>query len=72
LKGHFEIIVCYAGLRAYPNNRVVMRPSEKFEDKAAGRKGPEAPWGLRTFLADNAGIALPLGIERVIWLGSKS
>ncbi len=26
---------------------------------------------LRTFLADNAGIALPLGIERVIWIGSK-
>jgi hypothetical protein len=27
---------------------------------------------LRTFLADNAGIGLPLGIERVIWIGSKS
>ena len=26
---------------------------------------------LRTFLADNAGIGLPLGIERVIWIGSK-
>ncbi len=26
---------------------------------------------LRTFLADNAGIGLPLGIERVIWTGSK-
>ncbi len=26
---------------------------------------------LRTFLADNAGIELPLGIERVIWIGSK-
>ena len=26
-----------AGLRAYPNNRVVMRPSEKFEAKAAGQ-----------------------------------
>ena len=25
-------------LRAYPNNRVVMRPSEKFEAKAAGQK----------------------------------
>jgi hypothetical protein len=24
-------------LRAYPNNRVVMRPSEKFEAKAAGQ-----------------------------------
>jgi len=27
---------------------------------------------LRTFLADNAGIGLPLGIERVIWIGSKA
>jgi len=27
--------------------------------------------GLRTFLADNAGIGLPLGIERVIRIGSK-
>ncbi len=26
---------------------------------------------LRTFLADNAGIGFPLGIERVIWIGSK-
>ncbi len=26
---------------------------------------------LRTFLADNAGIGLPLGIERVIRIGSK-
>ena len=40
-------------LRAYPNNRLVMRPSEKFEAKAAG-------------------IGLPLGIERVIWIGSNS
>ena len=30
------------GLRAYPNNRVVMRPSEKFEAKAAGQKCSEA------------------------------
>jgi hypothetical protein len=29
-------------LRAYPNNRVVMRPSEKFEAKAAGQKCSEA------------------------------
>jgi hypothetical protein len=29
-------------LRAYPNNRVVMRPSEKFEAKAAGAKLPQA------------------------------
>ncbi|MCH7558440.1 MAG: hypothetical protein IIB56_13425 [Planctomycetes bacterium] len=27
---------------------------------------------LRTFLADNAGIGLPLGIERVIRIGSKA
>jgi len=27
---------------------------------------------LRTFLADNAGIGLPLGIERVIGIGSKA
>jgi hypothetical protein len=27
---------------------------------------------LRTFLADNAGIGLPLGIERVIGIGSKT
>jgi len=30
------------GFRAYPNNRVVMRPSEKFEAKAAGQKCSEA------------------------------
>jgi len=29
-------------LRAYPNNRVVMRPSEKSEAKAAGQKCSEA------------------------------
>jgi len=29
-------------LRAYPNNWVVMRPSEKFEAKAAGQKCSEA------------------------------
>ncbi len=29
-------------LRAYPDNRVVMRPSEKSEAKAAGQKGSEA------------------------------
>jgi len=32
----------WARLRAYPNNRVVMRPSEKFEAKAAGQKCSEA------------------------------
>jgi hypothetical protein len=47
-------------IRAYPNNRVVMRPSEKFEAKAAGQKcSPEVVYStLRTFLADNAGIGL--------------
>jgi len=66
--------VCFTYVfRAYPNNRVVMRPSEKFEAKAAGQKGsPEVVCSmLRTFLADNAGIGLPLGIERVIWIRSK-
>ena len=29
-------------VRAYPNNRVVMRPSETFEAKAAGAKSPQA------------------------------
>ena len=57
-------------VRAYPNNRVVTRPSEKSEAKAAGRKRPEAPWGLRMFLADNAGVGLPLGIYRVIRIDS--
>jgi hypothetical protein len=28
--------------RAFPNNRVVTRPSEKLEAKAAGQKGSEA------------------------------
>jgi len=65
---------CARRIRAYPNNRVVMRPSEKFEAKAAGQKcSPEVVFStLRTFLADNAGIGLPLGIERVIRIGSKS
>ncbi|MCH8120738.1 MAG: hypothetical protein IIC00_13560 [Planctomycetes bacterium] len=59
-------------VRTYPNNRVVMRPSEKFEAKTAGQKcSPEVVFStLRTFLADNAGIGLPLGIERVIRIGS--
>jgi hypothetical protein len=37
-----------------------MRPSEKFEAKAAGQKcSPEVVFStLRTFLADNAGIGL--------------
>jgi len=50
----------HPGLRAYPNNRVVMRPSEKSEAKAAGQKcSPDVVFStLRTFLADNAGIGL--------------
>jgi hypothetical protein len=46
----------------------------EFEAKAAGQKcSPEVVFStLRTFLADNAGIGLPLGIERVIWISSKS
>jgi len=52
-----------------------MRPSEKFEAKAAGQKRPEA-WlcaTVRTFLADNTGIGLcsPVAIGRVIRIGSK-
>jgi hypothetical protein len=37
-----------------------MRPSEKFEDKAAGEKMPGGVVDatVRTFLADNAGIKL--------------
>ncbi len=34
-------------LRAYPNNRVVMKPSEKFEAKAAGQKGSQAWFSSR-------------------------
>ncbi|MCJ7776934.1 MAG: hypothetical protein MUP16_01290 [Sedimentisphaerales bacterium] len=50
----------WCGVRAYPNNWVVMRPSEKFEDKAAGEKMPGGVVDatVRTFLADNAGIKL--------------
>ncbi len=60
--------------RAYPNNRVVMRPSPDIsgrprrQAKKARRRGFFST--LRTFLADNAGIGLPLGIERVSWIGS--
>jgi len=48
------------GVRAYPNNQVVMRPSEKFEAEAAGPKWTQA-WlntTSRTFWTDNAGIGL--------------
>ena len=47
-------------IRAYPNDLLVTRASEKGEAKAAGPKRPEA-WlyaTLRTFWADNAGIGL--------------
>jgi hypothetical protein len=49
-------------------------PMAEFEAKAAGQKcSPEVVCStLRTFLADNAGIGLHLGIERVIWIGSKA
>ncbi|HUU19177.1 MAG TPA: hypothetical protein VMW72_18645 [Sedimentisphaerales bacterium] len=63
-------------LRAYPNNRVVMRPSEKFEAKAAGQKGsPGVVFStLRTFFhRQRRHRALqPAAIERVIGIGSKS
>ncbi|HUU16448.1 MAG TPA: hypothetical protein VMW72_04805 [Sedimentisphaerales bacterium] len=47
-------------VRAYPNTRVVMRPSEKFEAKAAGQKcSPGVVFStLRTFFTDNAAIGL--------------
>ncbi|MHC4460770.1 MAG: hypothetical protein ACYS30_04990 [Planctomycetota bacterium] len=53
-------------LRAYPNNRVVMRPSENLSAYGGvrGQGGrPKMLEGvvfstLRTFLADNAGIGL--------------
>jgi hypothetical protein len=60
---HFPRIMrfCTKGiliLRAYPDNRIVMRPSEKFEAKAAGQKGSEALFTQRRehFCTDNAGI----------------
>jgi hypothetical protein len=59
--------------RAYPNNRFVMRPSEKSEAKAAGQKGSEA-WFLHVenvFGRQRRHWALqPAVIERVIGIGS--
>jgi hypothetical protein len=59
--------------RAYPDNRVVMRPSEKSEAKAAGQKGSEA-WFCHVenvFGRQHRYRALqPAAIERVIWIGS--
>ncbi|HUU17988.1 MAG TPA: hypothetical protein VMW72_12620, partial [Sedimentisphaerales bacterium] len=56
-------------LRAYPNNRLVMRPSEKFEAKAAGQKcSPGVVFStLRTFFhRQRRHRALqPAAIERV-------
>ncbi len=61
-------------LRAYPNNRVVMRPSEKFEAKAAGQKcSPEVVFSTsRTFFHRQRRhrTLQPAAIERVIWIGS--
>ena len=62
-------------LRAYPNNRLVTRPSEKFEAKAAGQKcSPGVVFStLRTFFhRQRRHRALqPAAIERVIGIGSK-
>ena len=59
--------------RAYPNVRLVMRPSEKFEAKAAGQKGSEA-WFCHVeniFGRQRRHRALqPAAIERVITIGS--
>jgi hypothetical protein len=59
--------------RAFPNNRVVMRPSEKSEVKAAGQKGSEA-WFLHVENVcgrQRRHRALqPAAIERVIGIGS--
>ncbi|MHC4740084.1 MAG: hypothetical protein ACYS9Y_14340 [Planctomycetota bacterium] len=51
-----------------------MRPSEKFEAKPEGQNAsPGVVYStLRTFWADDKGSGLPLGIERVIGIGSKS
>ncbi len=56
-------------LRAYPNNRVVMRPSEKFEAKKARRRGflhVENVFGRQR----RHRALQPAAIERVIWIGS--
>jgi len=59
--------------RAYPNDRLVMRPSEKFEAKAAGQKGSEA-WSSHVenvFGRQRWHRTLqPDVIERVIWIRS--
>jgi len=61
--------------RAYPNDRLVMRPSEKFESKAAGQKGSEA-WPSHVeniFGRQRRHRALqPDAIERVIWICSTN
>ncbi|HUU20183.1 MAG TPA: hypothetical protein VMW72_23745 [Sedimentisphaerales bacterium] len=61
-------------LRAYPNNRVVMRPSEKFEAKAHAPKMLARSGFLHVengFGRQRRHRALqPAAIERVIWIGS--
>ena len=87
-------------IRAYLNNRLVMRPSENLSAYGGvpplgvlrkeslglrrGQGGRTKMPGRRqaglaksgflhvenVFFTDNAGIGLPLGIERVIWIGS--
>jgi len=61
--------------RAYPNDHLVMRPSEKFEAKAAGQKGSEA-WSSHVeniFGRQRRHRALqPDAIERVIWICSTN
>ena len=61
--------------RAYPNDRLVMRSSEKFEAKAAGQKGSEA-WSSHVeniFGRQRRHRALqPAAIERVIWICSTN
>ncbi len=59
--------------RAYPNNRVVMRPSEKFEAKAAGQNARRRGFlhVENVFGRQRRHRALqPAAIERVIGIGS--
>ena len=62
-----------AKLRVSPNTHLVMRPSEKFEAKAAGQKGSE-PWSSHVeniFGRQRRHRALqPDAIERGIWIHS--
>ncbi len=61
--------------RAYPNDRLVMRTSEKFEAKAAGQKGSEALLlnVENVFGRQRRHRALqPVVIERVLWICSTT